>query len=104
MITVIGIKKQPGKHISKGGQERTQEKRDISIDLGAGCNLEYIENNDWLPEQKRLEEKDGIILNNLGLGNEGTSRIMHERPNILSKKDAVLVIPRDKHTYGECVE
>lgn len=49
-------------------------------------------------------KQNGLILKNMVFGNEGMARIMPERPIIPRKKDAVLVIPRDKYTYGECVE
>lgn len=58
----------------------------------------------------KLEEVGGtggtkwINLTEHGVRDEGTARIMHERPIIPREKDAVLVTPRDKYTYGECVE
>lgn len=95
-------------------REHKKREEDILVDMWVACDLEHkgkkmigYKNKVGRGWRKRLEEQveqNGLILQNMGLGDEGTARIMHERPIIPREKDAVLVTPRDKYTYGECVE
>lgn len=78
----------------KSGQEqRTQKKRGGYISRYVSClwsgtqgkKMIGYKNKVGRGWRKRLEEQveqNGLILQNMGLGDEGTARIMHERPII----------------------